>query len=259
MRPALEGHVTQTLTEEPKSQPQSVGQPAGHSQAAPQHLASPTPPPHAVKPALDDLEAVRSITAILSEFKAPDRERILRWVLEKLGMTIARQPPTAEPTPVAAQPSAGAQMQVGADVQPAAPAKTGVDLRTFVASKNPTTDNKFAATIAYYYQFTAPPGEKHDTITANDLTEACRKADRRRIARPDQVLVNSYHAGYFDRPRTGTYKLNSVGENLVAFVLPETGNADGGATHAPRRARPSPVKKSKSTRGAGKTTRKAKA
>jgi hypothetical protein len=37
--------------------------------------------------------------------------------------------------------------------------------------------------------------------------------------------VNAYQDGVLDRGRTGHYKLNSVGENLVAMALPGTAEA----------------------------------
>lgn len=61
--------------------------------------------------------------------------------------------------------------------------------------------------------------------------EACRKVDRKRPAAPSQVLVNAYHAALFDRGDRGVYRLNSVGENLVAMVLPEgAGGVPGNET-----------------------------
>ena len=39
-----------------------------------------------MKDRLDDLEAVRQIAEILDKFDPKDRERIVRWVREKLGM-----------------------------------------------------------------------------------------------------------------------------------------------------------------------------
>jgi hypothetical protein len=39
---------------------------------------------------------------------------------------------------------------------------------------------------------------------------------------PAQVLVNAYQDGLFDRGGKSHYKLNSVGENLVAMALPGT-------------------------------------
>ena len=44
----------------------------------------------------DDLEAVREIVATLDGFSETERERIIRWVREKLGMPITG---TSDPTP----------------------------------------------------------------------------------------------------------------------------------------------------------------
>ena len=88
--------------------------------------------------------------------------------------------------------------------------------------KAPKSDVHFAATVAYYYQFKAPENQRKDSITKEDLVEACRQVDRKRPKGPAQVLVNAYHDGLFDRGGKGSYKLNSVGENLVAMALPGT-------------------------------------
>jgi hypothetical protein len=114
-----------------------------------------------------------------------------------------------------------------------------------VSQKNPGSDTHFAATIAYYYQFMAPESVRKGAISKDDLVDACRKVDRKRPATPAQVLVNAYHVGLLDRAEKGQYKLNSVGENLVAMVLP--GAPDG------KRAK-LPSKKG----GAGKARRLAK-
>jgi hypothetical protein len=89
-------------------------------------------------------------------------------------------------------------------------------------AKNPKSDNQMTAVVAYYYHFGAPAAERKDSIGKEELIDACRKSDRKRPARPEQVLVNTYHAGLLDKAGpSGQYKLNSVGENLVAMVLPE--------------------------------------
>jgi len=88
------------------------------------------------------------------------------------------------------------------------------DIKTFVASKNPTTDTRFATTVAYYYRFEAPEGERKEVITAKDLQDAARKVNRDRFTRPAQTLVNTHKVGYLDKGgETGAYALNTVGEN----------------------------------------------
>ena len=163
----------------------------------------------------DDLEAVRTIADTLQPFENPERDRILRWVREKLGMQ---------------QPAPHAVPSGGTPVPPLPPAKSHEqevpqDISSFVANKAPTSDVHFAATVAYYYQFVAPPNARKDAITPQDLVDACRQASRKRPKRPAQVLVNAYHDGLLDRGERGQYRLNSVGENLVAMVLPGAGRS----------------------------------
>lgn len=165
----------------------------------------------------DDLEAVRLLAETLQPFPNEDRERIVRWAREKLGMvstapTVTKSVPPLEPVE-----------------RPAGPPETtvsGTNIKSFVTQKAPKSDVHFAATVAYYHQFMAPADQRKDSITKEDLVEACRQVPRKRPKRPAQVLVNAYRDGVLDRGRTGHYKLNSVGENLVAMALP--GIADTG-------------------------------
>ena len=160
----------------------------------------------------DDLEAVRLIAETLQPFSAEDRERILRWAREKVGMTAV---PGGVPTTLPAETAATTASTTPATIPPS-------DIKTFVNQKAPKSDMHFVGTVAYYHQFVAPNDQRKDSITKDDLVEACRQVPRKRPKRPDQVLVNAYHGGVLDRAGKGRYKLNSVGENLVAMVLPGT-------------------------------------
>lgn len=185
------------------------------------------------KPA-DDFEAVRLVIEALEPFDTKERERIIRWAAEKLGMHGApaftsSQSGFPPPAPASAQATAGAASQR--------------DIKSFVLQKNPRSDNQMAAVVAYYHHFEAPPQERKDWISKEDLIDACRKSDRKRPQRPEQVLVNTYHAGLLDRAGSpGQYRLNSVGENLVAMVLPEQAPISKPPNRKPSRK---PVTKSK--------------
>ena len=96
----------------------------------------------------------------------------------------------------------------------------------------------FAAVVAYYHRFHAPEGERKTTINAEDLQDACRKADRERLTRQGQTLINAYHAGLLDRSGRGEFGINSVGENLVAMALPEP--ADGTSSPKVRKSKTKP-------------------
>jgi hypothetical protein len=172
----------------------------------------------------DDLEAVRSVADTLQPFANDDRERIIRWAREKLGMSTS--------TPAASAARVEASTEAPRDGA-AAGTQTAVDIKKFVTEKAPKSDVQFAATVAYFYQFKSPENQRKESITKEDLVEACRQVDRKRPKVPAQVLVNAYRDGLFDRGGKGSYKLNSVGENLVAMALPGT----NGAAKTPKRTR----------------------
>jgi hypothetical protein len=174
---------------------------------------------------VDDLEAVRVLVETLQPFTSDDRERIIRWAREKLGM-----PASVASAALAPRLEPGSDEAGNAAV---AVTQGAVDIKKFVTEKAPRSDVHFAAAVAYYYQFKSPEHQRKDSITKEDLVEACRQVDRKRPKRPAQVLVNAYHDGLFDRGGKGSYKLNSVGENLVAMALPGT----DGTAKTPKRAR----------------------
>jgi hypothetical protein len=98
---------------------------------------------------------------------------------------------------------------------------------------------QFAATVAYYFAFEAPLGERKDSITADDLQDACRQVGRHRLKRPIKTLHNAHASGLLDKAgERGAFKINTVGENLVAVTLPS-----GSGTAAPPRAKKNPKPK----------------
>jgi hypothetical protein len=173
---------------------------------------------------VDDLEAVRVLAETLQPFTSDDRERIIRWAREKLGMTAGVAPALGPRPEVSGDTPRDATVAVSQGV---------VDIKTFVTEKAPKSDVHFAATVAYFYQFKAPESQRKDSIVKEDLVKACREVQRKQPKVPAQVLVNAYRDGLFDRGGKGSYKLNSVGENLVAMALPGTNDT----AKAPKRAR----------------------
>lgn len=155
----------------------------------------------------DDLEAVRVIVTTLEKFEKTDQERIIRWTREKLGLespltniqTVQQQFPLQ-------------QLQTG----------QVTDLKSFVAAKNPTSDMQFAATVAYYYKFEAPILDRKESIDNEILQDATRLSSRERLKDPIQTLRNASFNGLIDKAENkGFYKINTVGENLVAMTLPQ--------------------------------------
>ena len=175
---------------------------------------------------IDDFAAAKAVYEQLRELSKDRQERVLRWVIESLGIT---------PIPLAgaaigtisqlSSPPIGDSMH-GAGVLRQATAPIP-DIRTFAAQKAPTSDNQFAAVVAYYYRFVAPEQDRKDSIGGAVLQEAARLAGRKRLANPRQTLANAKNMGYLDSPGRGEFTINSVGENLVALAMP--GRSDGAA------------------------------
>jgi hypothetical protein len=166
--------------------------------------------------ATDDLEAVRVIAEALQGFPKDEQERIIRWSREKVGLSAAA--PIAHADPLAAPASSVSN-------QTLAPGGTK-DIRSFLEEKNPKSENQLAAAVAYYYRFHVPEEKRKDGITADDLQEACRLAGRKRCNNPGQTLINALGQGLLDKGERGKYLINTVGENLVAMVLPAGGHAE---------------------------------
>ncbi len=188
----------------------------------------------------DDLEAVRKVVEALQPFDADTQKRIVRWSLEKLNLEpfvtmVAQQKPHSE-RPATLPPTGTSQLPT--------------DVRSFIGSKQPKSDTQMAATVAYYYRFVAPESARKEEITADDLQDACRKAGANRMKNPGQALRNAIHvAGTMDNgSQRGTYRINAVGENLVAMTLPAGASAKSTRhpSRRPGKARPTAGRRHKS-------------
>jgi len=159
--------------------------------------------------AADDFETAKAIADKLAGLQPDHQKRILRWVGESLGL-VEVIPPAA---PARHSPPGGGQDQPG-----------NANIKTFTDQKKPKSDVQFAAVAAYYYRFEAPAADRRDTIDSELVQQATRLAGRQRLGRPSKTLNNAKQLGYLDGAGDGRYKINSVGENLVAMTLPGTGN-----------------------------------
>jgi len=171
----------------------------------------------------DDLEAVRGLVDLLQAFSNEERERIIRWAREKLGMTVLA-------TSVVTKPGAPSDTAN----EPESASGKNVDIKSFVSLKAPQSDRQFAAVVAYYYRFEALASDKKESIDKKDLEHACRLAGRHRIRYPIQTLNNALLDGYLDKAERGKYRINAVGENLIAMVLP----SNEGSKKTSRKAKP---------------------
>lgn len=167
-----------------------------------------------------DFTAAEEIKAILTGRDPVEQERIIRWVNESLGL--AKSPTAPITSPVQALPSP--QSSASSSIQPSVqgPSLVKKDIRSFVAEKMPKSDVQFAVVAAYFYRFTAPETERKETITPKELDNAGRQARGYAFKKSLQTLYNARNLGYFDSAGRGEFKLNAVGENLVAMALPGT-------------------------------------
>lgn len=190
----------------------------------------------------NDLDAIRTIVDTLSPFEADEQQRILRWALEKLGLTpnILTPAPQA-PSVATAHPTV---IQPATTPNVAHQSKPKSDIKSFISNKNPTNDMHFAAAVAYYYAFEAQDAQKKEEVGSSELQEACRLTNRERLANPGQTLRNAAYNGLLDKgTEKGSYKINTVGENLVALTLPEGETKTKAKT--PRKKNRKPAKKAK--------------
>jgi hypothetical protein len=185
--------------------------------------------------AKSDFMAAEEIKGILHGRDKVEQERIIRWVNESLGLATV---PTAgsgitgallAPTPHSAPPTT-------LTAHPAEPARPK-DIRSFVGEKQPKSDVQFAAVAAYFNRFVAPQATRRETITPAELDDAGRQARGCGFKKPLVTLSNARQLGYFDRAGRAEFRLNAVGENLVAMALPSTGTDNGGTGRGTRKVK----------------------
>lgn len=179
-----------------------------------------------------DFDAAKAISELLNGMEKERQQRVLRWVAESLEITLHIKPHGAHElvSPPMRADSSGARSV-------AAARGTAVDIKSFMDNKKPKSDTQFAAATAYYYRFEAPADDRKDSITAEVLQDAARLAGRARFPKPLVTLNNAKKQGYVDASERGAFRINSVGENLVAMTLPGIPNAT-----LPKTKRPSTPK-----------------
>lgn len=162
----------------------------------------------------DDFEAAKSVFEKLKDLSKERQERVLRWVAEGLGVS--------NPASGVGQHTLAPTLAHQQTPPPLTP-QGATDIKSFVASKKPRSDQQFATVVAYYYRFEAPPAKRLESINTEVVQEAARLAARDRLTNPTSTLNNARNQGYLDRADRGEFAINTVGENLVAMTLPGDG------------------------------------
>jgi hypothetical protein len=165
----------------------------------------------------------RSIVDQLKGLGPDDQRQVIKWACEKLGIDSPLGPASVAPHSTHAPATAAVHPHTQA---------TGTNIKSFVEEKNPLSDMNFATVVAFFHRFMAP--EKKEAIGAEDLQEATRLVGRPRLQNPAQTMINASASGLLDKVGRGQYRVNTVGENLVALVLPGDGKAAPAKTRKPK-------------------------
>lgn len=188
-------------------------------------------------------DAAKEIVAALRELSKEHQSLAFKFAMETLGLAV---PPT-HAVSVSSTPPPHREQQLGA-----AGLSQASDIKSFTATKSPKTDQQFAAVVAYFYQFMAPADARKEAVDAVTMKEAARQAGRAQVSNWTMTLNNAKNAGYLDPAGAGKFKLNAVGENLVAITLPgDSGSGAGNGIGLGQRAAKKKAAIKKSARKAG--------
>jgi len=162
-----------------------------------------------------ELDAIRAILGALTPLSEDARLSVISYVFKRLGLSPSGGGyPTTEATPQEAVP-------VDSAVR-----RGPVDIRTLKEEKQPSSAREMAVLVAYYLSELAPPRERKNEITAEDIRQYFKQGAFKLPSSPEMTLVHTRNAGYLDSGSArGLYKLNAVGYNLIVHSLPATPGA----------------------------------
>src|SRR5256885_7190215 len=98
----------------------------------------------------DDFEVAKAVADQLKSLDRDRQVRVLRWVSESLGIT----------APSLERPAAPAGQERPSEMQNETRSSGSVNIKSFMESKAPKSDNQFVTAVAYFYRFEAPRNER---------------------------------------------------------------------------------------------------
>lgn len=164
-----------------------------------------------------ELKAISSILSSLEGLDSQEKERVFKYVMERLGVSSPSHGKTILPLN---NPHKEIVDQGDAPAVIHPPGITVNDIRSLKEEKKPESAIQMAALVAFYLQEIATGDEKRDSIDVNDVKKYFNQAGFPLPKIPKSALINTKAAGYFESADRGRYKLNPVGYNLVAYGLP---------------------------------------
>lgn len=163
-----------------------------------------------------EISAMNEIIASLNNLDDGQRQRVMKYVLERFGVPINSSTPFSTFTP-ASQPAP--QFDGFGNSQ----TMKVVDIRTFKEDKSPRSAIQMAVLVAFYLQELVPSDERKTTVDSGDIEKYFKQANYKLPSGKNgaaDTLTNAKKAGYLEVVDRGTYKLNPVGYNLIAHSLP---------------------------------------
>lgn len=176
------------------------------------------------------VDAITALMAALGPLDEEARVHVLEFVVKRLGIKLQGQTIAAASTPISSDLAATSPAAGAPDAPPPAPhPSSSVDIRSFAKAKNPKTASERIAVIAFWLAHEAPPAERKDRITWDDIEPYFRPAGLPLPNAPSMALTNAKNAGFLNAVDRGQFKLNTVGHNLVTHKLPDGDGSKGSA------------------------------
>jgi hypothetical protein len=203
-----------------------------------------------------ELEAIKTVTQVLTALDTTARQRVLKYVMEHLGMCSGVLETSAASRET--DPAISNQDTIPNPAEVPAERMEAADIRALRDEKQPSSDIQMATLVAYYLAELVPDEQKKESITSKDVTKYFKQAGHPLPKEPKYTLVNARNAGYLENAGSGAYKINPVGHNLVVHNLPrsEKSVSSGKTKHASRKkptAKKARAKKARSKKKANRS------
>ncbi len=180
-----------------------------------------------------EIKAIADIISSLEDLDSQARERVLKYVVERLGITVMVSDSSSAVRP--SIPSDSTQRVISSErVISQGEVK---DIRSLKEQKQPKTAIQMAALVAYYLQEIAIGEEKKNSIGVADVQTYFKQAGFALPKIPKSALINAKTAGYLESAGHGSYRLNPVGYNLVAHGLPAKSSGNNNAKRPKKKAK----------------------
>jgi hypothetical protein len=184
-----------------------------------------------------ELEAIKTLQQTLEPLAPEVRTRVLDYVFRILEITAPVSANTQAASLLAAQPSIVQPVAQDANPYLAQP-QAHKDILSLKLEKQPTTTNQMIALVAYYLAHEAPLNERKTAITMEDVKKYFVQGRYPLPTSQGMALTHARNAGYLDPVDRGSYRLNSVGFNLVVHKMGnQTGETPSMPNRSPRKAK----------------------